>query len=146
LAFNVGLDCEQPTCKAVTAWGLDARCSHIQGLALRATKCAGGNVLHRHFNNSIDVPVGGDTHDTSTVETAIPKVSFCVDARTVRITLGKTREKGPPICDGAAGRVVVVNPDNILQRVAEIELSAVRAPSKRVGNAEIATPLCDRVV
>src|SRR5215469_6779321 len=125
---------------------LDRGSCHVKCLAVWTTESACCYVPHRHLYDAINMRVGRYPDDTSTIEATIPKISFCIDTGTIRKSLRESLQKRPAISYGPGDKIVIVNPDDVLQCVAEVEASVIWAPGKCVGDAKIAAPLSDGTV
>jgi hypothetical protein len=76
LACDFGRNGEQTACESVSWGGFDPCRRNIQSLKARSSKCASGDVLHRHFYDAVNRSIRRGTHDAPPKKAAIPEIAF----------------------------------------------------------------------
>jgi hypothetical protein len=127
LSLNVRANFEESTCKAMRS-GIETGCGYIERLQIEPAESAGSDVLHRHLHDTVDRSVRRDANDATAKESAIPKIAFGVHSGAIGQPACKTLEKRPLVCDRARRRIVVIDPDDVRERIGKIEVKMVRAP------------------
>jgi len=112
----------------------------VERLTVRPAESAGCDILHWHLHDAINRSVRRDPHNAPSEEPAIPEVTFRIDGRAIGQTPREALKKRTLIRDRAGGRVIVIHPDDVGERVAEIETSLVGTPGECVGDSKIAPP------
>src|SRR5580700_2032460 len=125
----LGLTCDfcrngvQPSRQPVSRRRLAPCGCDIERLTVRPAESAGCNVLHRHLYDAINRSVRRDPHNAPSEEPAIPEVTFRIDSRAIGQTPREALKKRTLVRDRPGSRVVVIHPDDVGERVAEIETS-----------------------
>src|SRR5579862_2709519 len=83
LACDIALNGKQTSGKTISGGSFGSCGRYIKSLEMRSAKCARRNIFHRHFNDAIYFSIRSNTNNTSSEETAIPKIAFGVHRRAV---------------------------------------------------------------
>jgi len=70
---------EKSASQSVAGWRSSRRCGGVQSSSVDAAENAGCNVLHRHFDHSVNLAVGRDADNATAGKAAVPEVAFGID-------------------------------------------------------------------
>ena len=137
LPLHIGSNRKQAPCEAIAPRSLGRGGGDEKSLQIGATKGTGRDVLHGHLHDTIDFSVGSDAHNAVPRKTAIPQITFRVDRRTVGIPAPETFQKWTFVGNRTGRGIVIVDPNDVGERVSKIEVALVGTPGQRNGYSNL---------